>query len=61
MVSGRMIVGKVIKIETNAYGNFIVVEFGEEVAFVTASQIVGHYEFCFNKMQPGKGYVPSYS
>ena len=49
MVSGREIEGQVIKVETTALGTFLHVEFGEEVANVTAKQVTGYYEFCFLK------------
>ena len=49
MVSGREIEGQVIKVETTALGKFLHVEFGEEVANVTAKQVIGFYEFCFLK------------
>ena len=49
MVSGRQIEGQVIKVETTALGTFLHVEFGEEVANVTANQVIGFYDFCLLK------------
>ena len=49
LVSGREIEGYVIKVETTALGTFLHVEFGDEVANVTANQVIGFYDFCFLK------------
>jgi len=49
LVSGREIEGQVIKVETTALGTFLHVEFGDEVANVTAKQVIGFYDFCFLK------------
>ena len=46
LVSGREIDAQIIKIETTTLGTFFHVEFGEEVANVTARQVVGYYDFC---------------
>jgi hypothetical protein len=46
MVSGREIDAQITKIETTTLGTFFHVEFGEEVANVTARQLVGYYDFC---------------
>src|SRR5579863_6142897 len=50
MISGREIEGQVIKVETTALGTFLHVEFGDEVATVTAKQVTGFYDFCFLKV-----------
>jgi hypothetical protein len=49
LISGREIEGQVIKVETTALGTFLHVEFGDEVANVTAKQVIGFYDFCFLK------------
>ena len=49
LISGREIEGQVIRVETTALGTFLHVEFGDEVANVTAKQVIGFYDFCFLK------------
>jgi hypothetical protein len=46
LISGREVEAQIVKIETTALGTFLHVEFGEEVANVTAGQVVGYYDFC---------------
>jgi hypothetical protein len=38
-----------MRIETTAHGTYLNVEFGDEVASITAEQIMGFYDFCFFK------------
>jgi hypothetical protein len=49
MVAGREIEARITRIETTALGTYLNVEFGDEVACVTAKQIIGFYDFCFFK------------
>jgi hypothetical protein len=52
LVSGHETDAQIIKIETTMLGTFLHVEFGEEVANVTAKQVVGYYDFCPLKGRP---------
>lgn len=46
LISGREVEAQIVKIEITTLGTFLHVEFGEEVANVTARQVVGYYDFC---------------
>lgn len=59
MISGRKIEAQIVKIETTQLGTFVHIEFGEEVANVTAKQILGYYDFCFVKTAQVKTYTAS--
>jgi hypothetical protein len=52
MVSGKEIDAQITRIETTALGTYLKVEFDDEVASVTAKQIMGFYDFCFFKGRP---------
>jgi hypothetical protein len=54
MISGKEIEAQITRIETTARGTYLNVEFGDEVANVTASQVIGFYDFCFLKAKRGK-------
>jgi hypothetical protein len=45
LISGRDVEAQIVEIETTALGTFLHVEFGEEVANVTAGQVIGYYDF----------------
>jgi hypothetical protein len=57
MMSGREIDAQIRRVETTALGTYLNVEFDDEVASVTAKQIMGFYDFCFFKGRPGKRYA----
>lgn len=59
MISGREVEARIAKIETTELGTFLHVEFGEEVANVTARQVLGFYNFCFIKRRIPRIYVPN--
>jgi hypothetical protein len=52
MVSGKEVDAQITRIETTVLGTYLNVEFGDEVATVTAQQIIGFYDFCFFKGRP---------
>jgi hypothetical protein len=56
MVSGKEIDAQITRIETTALVTYLNVEFDDEVANVTAKQILGFYDFCFFKGRRGKRY-----
>jgi hypothetical protein len=57
MVSGREIDAQITRIETTALGTYLNVEFDDEVASVTAKQIIGFYDFCRFNGRRGEQYV----
>lgn len=57
MISEREIEAQITRIETTGLGTFLHVEFDDEVANVTAKQIIGFYDFCFVKDRREKQYV----
>jgi exonuclease I len=54
MVSGKEIEAQITRIETTVLGTYLNVEFDDEVASITAKQIIGFYDFCFFKGRRGK-------
>jgi hypothetical protein len=59
MVSGKEVDAQITRIETTALGTYLNVEFDDEVASVTAKQILGFYDFCFFKGSRRKQYARS--
>jgi hypothetical protein len=59
MMSGKEIDAQITRIETTALGTYLNVEFGDEVASVTAKQIIGFYDFCFFRGNRRKQYARS--